>query len=69
MTSEDTRLARLRRECDFSAGPAWLLAAACAVLLLVLGLNVLLGETASTQVDGTTPPSVLQIADVFKLPS
>ena len=53
MTNEGTRLARLRRECDFSAGPAWLLAAACAVLLLVLGLNALLGVTASTRVDGT----------------
>jgi hypothetical protein len=54
MTNEDTRLARLRRECDFSAGPVWLLAAACAVLLLMLGLNALLGETASTRVDGTS---------------
>lgn len=37
-TSDNPRLARLQRECEIEAGPAWLLAAACAVLMLVIGV-------------------------------
>jgi hypothetical protein len=40
-----TRRARLQRECDVSAVPAWLLLAACAALVLVLGPIVPIGET------------------------
>lgn len=48
------RLARLLRECDVSMVPALLLFAACAVLVLVLGLNALLDETTPTQAEEPT---------------
>lgn len=38
MRQDNVRLTRLRRECDVSAGPFVLLAAACAVLVLKLML-------------------------------
>jgi hypothetical protein len=44
------RLARLQRECDLSIGPPLLLFAACAVLVLVLGLD----ETAPAQAEEPT---------------
>jgi aspartate-semialdehyde dehydrogenase len=49
MTNEDKRIDRLQRECHVSAVPALLLCAACAVLVLVLGLNALLDETTAAQ--------------------
>lgn len=56
------RLARLQRECDMSVAPVFLLSAACAVLVLVLGLNTLLDETTPSTQAGeptqqTTPPA------------
>lgn len=46
------RLARLQRECDLSPIPALLLFAACAVLVLTLGLG--LDETAPAQAEEPT---------------
>jgi hypothetical protein len=43
------RLTRLQRECNVSIGPALLLFAACAVLVLVLELTALPGETTPLQ--------------------
>ncbi len=40
------RLARLQRECDVAIAPVVMLATACAVLVLVLGLNALLDDAA-----------------------
>jgi len=47
------RLARLQRECNVSAGPALLLSAACAVLVLVLVMNAGLSDT--TPAEAVTP--------------
>ena len=49
------RLARLQRECLVSAGPAILLSAACAVLVLVLVINAALSNTAPAQAVTPTP--------------
>ncbi len=43
------RLARMQRECDVATGPVLLLAAASAALVIVLGLDALLGETPPAQ--------------------
>ena len=56
MTSENARLARLQRECDVAAGPVWLLAVACGVLVLLLGLDALLDKTAPTRVEVVATP-------------
>lgn len=47
------RLARLQRECDVSAGPALLLSAACAVLVLVWVMNAAMSESAPQAVTPT----------------
>lgn len=48
------RLARLQRECNVSAGPALLLCAACAVLVLVLALSAPKDQTTPTQAEKPT---------------
>jgi hypothetical protein len=49
------RLARLQRECHVSAGPALLLCAACAILVLVLVMNATLSDTTPAQAVMPTP--------------
>ncbi len=49
------RLARLQRECHVSAGPALLLSAACAVLVLVLVMNAALSDAVPAQAVTPTP--------------
>lgn len=54
------RLARLQRECDVAIAPVVMLATACAVLVLVLGLNALLDEAAPAL--AAKPPAQLNAA-------
>lgn len=49
MTKQYKRIARLQHECDVSVGPVWLLAAACAVLVLVLAMNAAPSDTVPAQ--------------------
>lgn len=45
------RLSRLQRECNVSAMPALLLSGACALLVFVLAINAVVGETGPAQVE------------------
>ena len=54
------RLARLQRECDVAVAPVVMLATACAVLVLVLGLNALLDDAAPAL--AAKPPAQLNAA-------
>ena len=55
------RQARLQSECEVDIVPVLLLAAACAVLVFVLGLNALFGEITPAQAaqptEQTMPPA------------
>jgi hypothetical protein len=55
MTKQYKRIARLKHECDVSVGPVWLLAAACAVLVLVMLMNAALSDTTPAQAVTPTP--------------
>ncbi len=61
MDSSATRRARLQRECGVSAMPVWLLLAACAALVLVLGLIAPIGETETVPSAQPTQPTPLPI--------
>ena len=68
------RLSRLQRECDMAIGPVLLLAAASVALVIVLGLDALLGETTPAQAAQSSQQAVAlrpRLADtqVFNPPS
>jgi hypothetical protein len=57
LTANQLRRDRLQKECEVSAAPAILLLAACSAVVLVLGLKLLLEDSAEQAVVLLAPTS------------